>query len=77
MKTVVVNASESYRDALTRTVQELGQVKRQEILDLLWVGGLKVGDIVEKLQIETSIVGQVICDNIETQTFSTLSKIAK
>jgi hypothetical protein len=58
-------------------VQELGQVKRQEILDLLWVGGLKVGDIVEKLQIETSIVGQVICDNIETQTFSTLSKIAK
>ena len=79
MKTVVMNydTNETYREALSRTVRELGQAKRQEILDLLLVGGLNVGEIVTKLQLETVIVGQVICDNVETKTYSTLSSTAK
>jgi hypothetical protein len=64
MTVVKCGQSESYISALHRTVDELGQAKRQEILDLL-LSGVSVGKIVDKLQIETVIVGQVICDNIK------------
>jgi len=67
---------EEYVPALKRTVASLGQPKRQEIMDLLWAGN-SIGKIVEKLQIETVIIGQVVADNINTHTHHELSKVAK
>jgi len=66
---------ETFREALARTVAELGQPTRQKILDLLLIEGLKVGDICDRLDIEIVIVGQVICDNIQSMSF--ISNTAK
>lgn len=73
---VKVFEHETYRQALARTVAELGQPTRQKILDLLLIEGLKVGDICDRLDIEVIIVVQVICDNI-VETAKYINSLAK
>lgn len=76
MVKVKLKDHENYKEALARIIIELGQPTRQKILDLLFEG-LKVGDICDRLEIETVIVSQVICDNIESHSYSFIKSEAK
>lgn len=50
---------------LMQRVNAIPHEKRQEILDLLWAG-LSIGEIKEKLNLETHVVAKIIVMNIES-----------
>ncbi len=64
MKTIEVGPGEDYMQAVRRCVEEVPVETKKEIRQLLIAEGLKVGDICERVQLETMIVAQIICDNI-------------
>jgi predicted transcriptional regulator len=68
----------SYKDYKKITdlkVEALGQKKRQEILDLLKKEHLNIGQICERMSLETMVVSKIVVDNIKNINY--LSDVAK
>jgi len=71
------NWAKEHDRRINEILEDAGQEKRQEILTRFRQGGINVVELAKLYNTDFLVVSVIICDNIETTTYSELRKEAK